>query len=230
MGVSGPLDAVLQLLDHQIVDVEGRMVANVDDLELTEWPDGTLAVTALLVGAPALVPRLSGGTGKVLRRRWHDLGLEWADRDLPGRIDLSLVREVTSQVELSVIRDGVVRRERPESEPGVVARRLTDLLGMRVEAEPVGQARLGRVLDLRLEAEGTEPGHRTRVTSLVLGRGRPGANLGYDRHADQGPWLVNRAMRWWHRHTSIVAADSVARIDWEGQTVWLSSPDAQRME
>jgi len=221
--VSGPIDVVLQLMDHQIIDVDGRMVANVDDLELTIWPDGTLAVTALLVGAAALVPRLSAGSGQVLRRRWHDLGVEQADRDVPGRIDLSLVREVSSQVELSVGREGVVRYERPEPE-GAAVRRVTDLLGMTVEAPGAPEPeRLGRLLDLRLEAEGYEPGDQVRVTSLFVGRGRPGANLGYDRHPDQGPWLLNRVVRWLHRHTRAVDVDAVERIDWDGDRVWLRS-------
>ena len=59
--LAGSLDAVLHLLDRQVVDVDGRMVCKVDDLELTEFDDGVLGVTALLVRR--------GGTGAAARRR-----------------------------------------------------------------------------------------------------------------------------------------------------------------
>ncbi len=58
-------DLHLHLLDRQIVDPDGRMVAKVDDLELTEAADepGTYYVTGILVGPLALGPRLGGRLG-----------------------------------------------------------------------------------------------------------------------------------------------------------------------
>src|SRR5215208_4341892 len=89
-----PLDAVLHLLDRQVVDVEGAMVCKVDDLELTSWPDGTLAVTGLLQGVPALLPRMSGGSGEWLLERWRRFGVERERRTTPRWIDLAAVERL----------------------------------------------------------------------------------------------------------------------------------------
>src|SRR4051794_41868177 len=55
--LSGSLDAVLHLLDRQVVDADDLMVCKVDDLELTVFDDGVLAITGLLAGSAAAVPR-----------------------------------------------------------------------------------------------------------------------------------------------------------------------------
>jgi sporulation protein YlmC with PRC-barrel domain len=69
------LDLGLGLLDHQLVDREGRRCGNVDDLELERVRDGEPRVTALLVGPPVWKGRgwlgrlasfiASGGTVRV---------------------------------------------------------------------------------------------------------------------------------------------------------------------
>ena len=82
-----------------------------------------------------------------------------------------------------------------------------------------GGVRRGRVLDVRLEPVGEPVRDRLVITHLVIGRGRPGANLGYDRHPDQGPWLVSRAVRWLHRHSAPVEWGAVRRIDWANRQV-----------
>jgi sporulation protein YlmC with PRC-barrel domain len=46
------LDLGLGLLDHQLVDCEGRRCGNVDDLELEGVRDGRPRVVAVLVGPP----------------------------------------------------------------------------------------------------------------------------------------------------------------------------------
>lgn len=88
------LDAVLHLLDRQIVDEEGRMVAKVDDLELRRRDDGTYEVSALLVGPAALGPRLGGVVGRLFTavhaRLAHDSS--------PGRIDPVLIDDIGSAV------------------------------------------------------------------------------------------------------------------------------------
>ncbi|RYP81583.1 hypothetical protein EKO23_23375 [Nocardioides guangzhouensis] len=56
-----PLDAVLHLLDRQIVDRDERLVGKVDDVELSEEADGTLRVSGLLLGTAALLPRFGSG-------------------------------------------------------------------------------------------------------------------------------------------------------------------------
>jgi hypothetical protein len=50
--------ATLSLLDHQLVDRDGRMAGNVDDVELDATPEGTLVVTGLRAGPGALARRL----------------------------------------------------------------------------------------------------------------------------------------------------------------------------
>src|SRR4051794_17560140 len=139
--LSGSLDAVLHLLDRQVVDVDHLMVCKVDDLELTEFDDGVLAVTGLLVGSPAVVPRYGDdGFGKLLHDYWRRLGNGEADRDDPYRIDLALVDHVDSAVHLTVGRAGALVRQ------GQRTRRLNHLLQMPVQ-DPAG-AQLGRVLDV----------------------------------------------------------------------------------
>jgi sporulation protein YlmC with PRC-barrel domain len=48
--MSRPIDLGLGLLDHQIVDCEGRRCGKVDDLELAGVRDGRPVVAELLVG------------------------------------------------------------------------------------------------------------------------------------------------------------------------------------
>lgn len=68
------LDLQLELLDREIVDADGAHLGKVDDLELEEGADGTLRVTALLLGPEALGPRFDhrigdwiSGVGRRLR-------------------------------------------------------------------------------------------------------------------------------------------------------------------
>lgn len=205
--LGGALDAVLHLLDRQVVDVEGLMVCKVDDVELTEHGDGGLAVTALLAGSPALVPRYADdGLGRVLHGFWRRLSPERADRDDPYRLDLALVDRLGSGVELSVPRAGVLVRQ------GGAARRLNDLLQLRVLLADGSDA--GRLLDVRLEHDRDGDGS-LRVVGLVVGRGRPGSYLGYDRRGDMGPLLVNRVVRRLHRHSGYVSWDDVQELDWD---------------
>jgi sporulation protein YlmC with PRC-barrel domain len=53
MKATGPIDLGLGLLDHQLVDSEGRRCGKVDDLELEGVAEGSPHVAALLVGPPA---------------------------------------------------------------------------------------------------------------------------------------------------------------------------------
>src|SRR3954452_9860258 len=210
--LSGSLDAVLHLLDRQVVDVEGLMVCKVDDVELTVFEDGVLGVTALLAGPAALVPRYGDdGFGRLLGRYWHRLGVQQGDRDDPYRIDLELVERLGRGVALNVPRDGVLVRR------GQRARRLNELLQMPVQDQD--GISIGRVLDVRLEHETIEPGERIRVTGLVVGRGRPGSYFGYDRRPDMGPWLVNRIVRRLHRHSGFIALDDLDELDWDAGVV-----------
>lgn len=221
--LSGALDAVLHLLDRQVVDVEDRLVGKVDDVELTVFDDGVLGVTGLLSGPAALVPRLGDdGLGRRLHEFWRSLGTAPVDHDDPYHIDLELVARLGSAVELKVPRDGVLVRQ------GQRGRRLNDLLQMTVQGPDGG--RLGRPLDVRLERERTEPGDRLRVVGLVVGHGRPGSYFGYDRRPDMGPWLVNRVVRRLHRHSAYVALDDLDDLDWDAGVIRVDPARLRELE
>lgn len=211
----GTLDAVLHLLDRQVVDSEGLMVCKVDDVELTEHADGVLAITGLLTGAPALIGRLGGRLGGGLLAAWAKLGVQHAGRTVPEYVALDRVAKLDHEVHLAVPRGGLLDRQ-GSAALGTHLRRLNDLLTMRVEARD-GTA-LGTVLDVRIAAE-PAPGSRLVAVALVVGRGRPGSMLGYDRHPDQGPWILNRAIRWWHRDTGLLDMTDVGAIEWDAGRV-----------
>lgn len=226
-----PLDLVLHLMDRQVVDVEGRMVCKVDDVELTEHHDGSLDVTGLLAGPPALVPRYGGRFGRGLLEQWRRLGEQEADRIVPWRIDLADVARLGSGVELSVKREGLlVRQSATSPDHGDRRRRLNDVLQMRVLGP--GGRDLGNVLDVRVEPSTSEdtrdkrkqPGH-LRLVGIVVGRGRPGSYLGYDRRGDQGPWLVNRTVRFLHRHSGFVRVDDITDITWANSHIHVTSAE-----
>jgi sporulation protein YlmC with PRC-barrel domain len=99
------LDAHLNLLDRQIVDVDGRMVAKVDDVEIQERPDGRFAVTALLVGPGVLGPRIGGVVGRCMTAVWSRLAHK--DSTGPGRIEMAAVADIGSAITLSVRRENL---------------------------------------------------------------------------------------------------------------------------
>jgi hypothetical protein len=88
------LDAVLHLLDRQIVDPEGQLVAKVDDVELRRREDGGYEVSAVLVGPAVLGPRLGGVVGRIFTAVHARL----ADDPRPGRIDPDLITDIGSAV------------------------------------------------------------------------------------------------------------------------------------
>jgi sporulation protein YlmC with PRC-barrel domain len=94
------VDAGLELLDRQLVDPDGRMAGNVDDLELRFPGQGPPAVSAILAGPGALADRIGGRLGSTVARiheRLRDCHIEG-----PARIDIGLVRSIGSDIELSV--------------------------------------------------------------------------------------------------------------------------------
>lgn len=221
--LSGELDAVLHLMDRQVLDVEGRMVCKVDDVELVQSNGGDLILTGLLVGPAALVPRFGGRLAETVLAHWHRLGVEQADRTVPYRIDLDDVERLTSAVELRVDGRDLLAKQQPVA-GGLTHRRLNELLQMRVYGED--GAELGSVIDVRLAPTGqTEGGAPIVVSGLVVGHGHPGSFLGYDRGPEQGPWLVNRIVRWLHRHTGLVCMDHVDSIGWDSETITVARVD-----
>ncbi|HEY0952635.1 hypothetical protein [Nocardioides sp.] len=205
--LTGRIDGALHLLDRQLLDCEGRMLGKVDDVELTRVGDD-LAITGVLTGAAALLPRLGGSLGGALTRKWAELRISEPHRTRPWRIDMSEVDRLDSAVHLSVRRDGVLRRDRD-------AHRLGRLTGMDV-LDPDGE-RIGRVLDARFEPG---PDGTLVLRSVIVGHGRPGSLLGYDRRGDQGPWLVRTVVCRLHRHSAIVGV-AASDISWDEGTVRL---------
>ena len=102
MTTSRQLDAGRELLDHQLIDRNGLLCGNVDDLELELSDDGDLpVVTAVLNGPGVLSNRIGGRLATALgelHRRLHPT------LDGPARIPWRHVREVDSAVHLSVSR------------------------------------------------------------------------------------------------------------------------------
>jgi sporulation protein YlmC with PRC-barrel domain len=99
------VDVQLHLLDRQVVDSRGGMVAKVDDVELTPSRDDpdTLYVTALLSGPLALGPRLGGRLGRWVAAVARRLSPEHDPS--PERVDMALVQHIGSAVVLSVRRE-----------------------------------------------------------------------------------------------------------------------------
>lgn len=209
------MDATLQLLDRQVIDCEGLMVCKVDDLELSIHPGGEWTVTGLLAGPSVLLPRFSGHLGAALRRHWTWLGVEQREHDRPWRIDFSLVDRLDSAVHLHVARKDVLRKQEPATSD-VDLRRLNDLLELKVVSDGI---ELGHVLDVRVSPVDGD----LRCVSLVVGRGRPGTMLGYDRNQDMGPAVLRRAIRWMHRHTGLVDLSEVRHVDWDEGCIDVSS-------
>jgi sporulation protein YlmC with PRC-barrel domain len=207
--LAGPIEGALNLLDRQILDCEGRMVGKVDDIELVQQEDG-LAMTAVLTGPAALLHRLGGRLGSRLVTTWDRLKVTEPERTRPWRIEMDRVDRLDSALHLKVPRDGVLSRD-------TEGFRFGRLTGM--EAFGPDQAHVGRVMDARFE-----PGLHDRlvIRSLVVGRGRPGSLLGYDRPGQQGPWLVRAIVGRLQRGTGIVGMEE-AQILWNRREVRLTA-------
>jgi sporulation protein YlmC with PRC-barrel domain len=98
------VDAGLELLDRQMIDVDGRMAGNVDDLELTFSPEGgPLSVTAILAGPGALSRRIGGRIGNAIAK--VHARLQEGDIEGPARVSFGAVASVASDVRLAVSRE-----------------------------------------------------------------------------------------------------------------------------
>jgi sporulation protein YlmC with PRC-barrel domain len=79
--MSEQVDLALGILDHQLLDVDGRRCGNVDDLELKGTRDGPPQVEAILVGPPVW-----GGRGRIGRlaaavARGRTVRVPWSEVD-----------------------------------------------------------------------------------------------------------------------------------------------------
>jgi len=211
--LEGRIDGALDLLDRQLLDVEGRMLGKVDDVELTPTDEG-LTVTALLTGDVALLHRLGGKLGHGLVATYVLLRPSETNRGRPWRLPIDDVERLDSAVHLRVHRDESAIRD-------IETWRLGTLTAMEV-LEP-DRRRAGRVLDARFapSAHG-----RLVLEALVVGQGHPGSLLGYDRRKAMGPWLVRRTVGWLHRDTRVVDAGHL-QILWNNLQVVLDAPIAE---
>ena len=83
------IDVGLGILDHQLVDSEGRHCGKVDDLELERVREGRPRVAAILSGAPAwrgrgLLGRLAAALarGRLVRIPWEEVAEVHAEVEL----------------------------------------------------------------------------------------------------------------------------------------------------
>jgi sporulation protein YlmC with PRC-barrel domain len=102
------LHAALELLDHQVVTLQGRMAGKVDDLEIDLTADPPV-LSAILMGPQAWGRRFPGLFGRfvvAVHKRMHE------DPDpQPYRIPTSHITDITTAVE--------VAHEVPEAERGM---------------------------------------------------------------------------------------------------------------
>lgn len=92
--------AALHLLDRQLVDRNGRLCGNVDDLELEQAGDGSLLVTGLRTGGGSLARRLGAGVlGVWLDQMHRGVDPQRADHTF---IPLRQVTRIGDHVELSL--------------------------------------------------------------------------------------------------------------------------------
>ena len=98
---------------------------------------------------------------------------------------------------------------------------MTELVGTHVRFADGRDGDL--VVDVRLAPSARVPGLLAEyvVEGLVVGRMRPGTLFGYDRHPEQGPWLLRKVVRFLHRHTGYVGWDEVEHVDWDAGIVHL---------
>jgi sporulation protein YlmC with PRC-barrel domain len=105
---------------------------------------------------------------------------------------------------------------------------LSSLLGAQV-IDPDG-ADLGVVLDVSSEpppGRGPPVGD-LRLTAVLFGHRRLGAQMGYAMEPNQGPWIVAAPMRAWHRTSQIVPIEDVASVDWDDRRVRLRTLERAR--
>jgi sporulation protein YlmC with PRC-barrel domain len=91
------------LLDRQILDRDGQPVGKVDDVELTYRADGSLHVSALLLGQEVLGDRIGGVLGRSIAGIARRLSGEGGRP--PQRIDMDLVADIGEAITLSVKRE-----------------------------------------------------------------------------------------------------------------------------
>ena len=97
------LDLSLHLLDRQVVDSDGGMVCNVDDVEIAVPDDGSPPyISAILCGPGALGPRVGGLLGHWMVAAHRHLGRR--REEAPDRIGFELVTDIGSSITVAQTR------------------------------------------------------------------------------------------------------------------------------
>jgi sporulation protein YlmC with PRC-barrel domain len=98
-------------------------------------------------------------------------------------------------------------------------RRLSDLLGARVITTEGRD--IGHVNDVRLAPDQAVRGMRAElfVEGLVISDRHAGSMLGYDRRAEQAPWLVRVVVRQLHRNAHYLPWTAVQSVSWDEHRV-----------
>jgi hypothetical protein len=99
--------------------------------------------------------------------------------------------------------------------------RVSELVGS-VVRDATGE-QTGIVTDVRLAQIGPPVGAMAEfvVESLLVSRRRTGSLFGYERRAEQGPWLVRRLIGLLHRGARLVSWDDVASWDEDARRIEL---------
>ena len=183
------IDIGLRVLDHQLLDRDGRRCGNVDDLAIEGGPGERAEVVAILVG-PGYWAQRAGWIGRLAG--WIGGGRTRSRQLARGRRSGLRHRANQRATELGLGRGDdrapALHRQDPRSEP---MRTLSSLLRRKVVTES-GQP-LGRCRDLRGELAGS----RLLVTGLCVGG---------------GGWLEHFGLRDHDQHTTI-PWEAIVRIE-----------------
>jgi hypothetical protein len=100
------LYAALHLLDHQLVDREGRLCGKLEDLELETNSEGTTYVTAILTGPGTLWERFGRRRIATWLRSYTPTVFEGAEPD-PGRLPMWRVSDIGPAIHINASRDEI---------------------------------------------------------------------------------------------------------------------------
>ena len=104
-------DLALEILDYQLVDVDGRLAGNVDDIEIElpeGWPDASAGdapvVSGLLSGPGVLADRFGGRVG----HGWASFSRRLnPSPEISTLIPMAHVRSINGSIRLGITRDRV---------------------------------------------------------------------------------------------------------------------------
>lgn len=241
---------VIRLLDHQVVDADGRFLGKVDDLALSE--DGSdLVVEALMIGPAALAPRYPGVLGRWGWAIWRRLN-DPADPGVvlvPARevLDVGSDIRVTDGARAALLAsfglENWLRRNLIGRIPGAKGAQHP---GEAVPAWAVGQEapergregathRLTELLTMTVHdhagtpvgritdvrGRATRHGELIRLTRVLHGPRILGSSLGYSSPEQEGPRIIHWVVRALHRSARWHDWSDLGEISWARNTAEL---------